>query len=412
MSHIRGYGYPSDLFQGNAVSLNMTSERMGRYESINHDNTEGWYQGDGTLYVYTDLTDGKQNEFGFEYFNEEENDSGRIRSTKPYANMHRLPGTTEDMRKREPVSVQSPIMGLRDFVGGAQLEGQYIAAAYDFEAYHYEDADDRQDTGYGGGFPQIFSDLTAKKSYFMFDDEIVAVGSDICTTNEEPVNTYIDNRALFWSKDPAGCDITVDGCVYQDGTEWKEKQIKPSWVHLGCFGGYYLPVGNEAVINVTEGERRFFELWIPHGKKPQKATYAYVMLPGRTAEETAAYSKNPDVEILEYTEKLHVVKEKTLGITAMVFWEAGTYGDITVDIPCVVMVRECDGELRIAVSDPTQKERRAQLVIARVCVVKNLDPRMCLENVASNDGESKTVLSLDFTDTKGETLEGTLYTTD
>jgi len=427
--------------KGYAVSLNMTSERMGRYECINHCNTEGWYQGDGTLYVYTELTDGKQDEFGLEYFNEEAQDTGRPRSSKPYANMHRLPGTTEDMRQREPISIFHPIMGARDFVGGAELEGQYIAAAYDFEAYHYEEADDRQDTGMGGGFPQIFSDLTAKKSYFMFDDEIVAVGSDICTTNEDPVNTYIDNRALFWSKDPAGCDITVDGCLYKDGgvcnkddsvcnrddglykdgsvcnkddgsaceggPGLKEKCFAPSWIHLGCFGGYYLPMGGETVINVTEGERRFFELWIPHGKKPQKAKYAYVMLPGRTPEETAAYSENPDVEILECTQKLHVVKEKKLKITAMVFWEAGTYGDITVDIPCVVMLRECDGELRIAVSDPTQKERKAQMVIERNCVVKDADPRIGVESIAEKD--KKTVLTMDFTDTRGETLQGIFW---
>lgn len=401
--------------KGYAVSLNMSSKRVGRYECINHDNMEGWYQGDGTLYVYTQLTDGLQDEFGEEFFNQER-PTIRPRSPKPYANMHRLPGTTEDMRKREPVSIHSHTMGLTDFVGGAELEGQYVAAAMDFEAYHFEEVDDRPDRGYGGGFPQIFSDLTAKKSYFMFDDEVVAVGSDICTTNEDPVNTYIDNRALFWSEDPAGCDITVDGRLYQacggcepgticDSDSGLHKmQVSTSWIHLGCFGGYYLPLGDETVINVTEGERRFFELWIPHGKKPQKAKYAYVMLPGRTAEETAAYSENPDVEISECTEKLHVVKEKKLGITAMVFWEAGTYGDITVDIPCVVMTRECDGELRIAVSDPTQKERKAQMVIERNCVVKDVDSRIGVESIAEKD--KKTVLTLDFTDTRGETLQG------
>ena len=442
--------------KGYAVSLNMSSKRIGRYECINHDNMEGWYQGDGTLYVYTDLTDGVQNEFGDEYFNQNRS-SIRSRSTLPYANMHRLPGTTEDMRKREPVSISSPVMGLTDFVGGAELEGQYVAAVLDFEAYHYEEVDDRPDKGYGGGFPQIFSDLTAKKSYFMFDDEIVAVGSDICATNEEAVSTYIDNRALFWSKNPAGGDITVDGCLYKIGrgcepgescepgticksdSRLQEMHIWPSWVHLGCFGGYYLPMGGEAVINVTEGERRFFELWISHGKKPQKGTYAYVMLPGRTAEETSAYSEHPDVEILECTEKLHVVKEKKLGITAMVFWEAGTYGDITVDIPCVVMVREyaseCAGEqgnvcadgtgcgqgrmLRIAVSDPTWKERKAQMVIGRRLIAKEMDSRIVVdsgtaaaEGAAAPDRAEKTVLTLDFTQTKGETLVGVLYTLD
>ncbi len=384
--------------KGYAVSLNMCSTRIGRYECINHDNEEGWYQGDGTLYVYTGLTDGMQDEFGDEYFNQS-HPAVRPRSTLPSANMHRLPGTTEDTRVREPASIQRYILSSRDFVGGAEMDGRYVAAAMDFEAYHHEEPDIQEDVGVGGGFPIVFSDLSAKKSYFMFDDEVVAVGSAICTTNEFPVNTYIDNRALFLSKDPAGSEVTVDGRIYTTGSALPETPVQPTWVHLGCFGGYYLPAGGDAVIHVTEGGRQFFELWLAHGTKPQNATYAYVMLPGRTAAETAAYSENPDVEILYCSETLHAVREKKLGITAMVFWQAGSCCGITADTPCIVMLKEIDGAVQLAVSEPTQKKQAVRLCIDRMLTAKSADPR-----IAAVCEKEKTALTFDFSDAQGETL--------
>lgn len=381
-----------------AVSLNMSSTRIGRYECINHDNEEGWYQGDGTLYIYTGLTDGLQDEFGDAYFNQSR-PSVRPKSPLPYANMHRLPGTTEDTRKREPASIQRYIMGGRDFVGGAEMDGRYIAAAMDFEAYHHEEPDIQEDVGVGGGYPQIFSDLSARKSWFMFDDEVVALGSAICTTNEYPVNTYIDNRGLFFSKEPAGGDITADGILYKNDALHTELQLQPRWVHLGCFGGYYLPAGGNAVLHVTEGERQFFELWLPHGLKPQNAAYAYVMLPGRTAAETAAYSEAPDVELLHCSEALHAVREKTLGITAMVFWQAGSCCGITADTPCIVMLKETDGGVQIAVSEPTQKLQTVRLCIDRALTASSADPR-----IATVCEAGKTELTFDFSVGKGSTL--------
>jgi hypothetical protein len=390
--------------KGYAVSLNMCSTRIGRYECINHNNMEGWYQGDGTLYVYTDLTDGLQDEFGSGFFSLRTPDAHN-RKALPYANMHRLPGTTEDTRKREPASIQRYIMGERDFVGGAELNAQYITAAMDFEAYHHEEEDIQEDVGVGSGYPQIFSDLSARKSWFMFDDEIVALGSAICTTNEYPVNTYIDNRALFLSKEPGAAAITADGRLYQTAQLHTELSLQPTWVHLGCFGGYYLPDGGDTVLHVTEGERQFFELWLAHGTKPQNASYAYVMLPGRTAEETAAYSEAPDVEFLCCTEALHAVREKTLGITAMVFWQAGSCCGIAADTPCIVMVQEAAGEVKIAVSEPTQKEAAVRLHLDKAVGIQKADPRIAVSVEAE-----KTTLTFDFSDAQGETLCGTFST--
>lgn len=386
-----------------AVSLNMSSTRIGRYECINHNNMEGWYQGDGTLYIYTNLTDGLQDEFGAAFFNQ-----ASPTSPLPYANMHRLPGTTEDTRKREPASIQRYIMGDRDFVGGAEMDGKYIAAAMDFVAYHHEEPDIQEDVGVGGGYPQIFSDLSARKSWFMFDDEVVAVGSAIRTTNEYPVNTYIDNRALFLSADANAAAITVDGRLCRSDDLHTESVLQPSWVHLGSFGGYCLPAGGDAVLHVTEGERQFFELWLAHGTKPQNAAYAYVMLPGRTAEETAAYSADPDTEIAVCTEKLHVVREKKLGITAMVFWEAGTYGGITADAPCIVMCKEDCGEWQITAAEPTQKVSTVRLTIDKTLCVKTADPRIMVTS-GHTDGA---LLTFDFSDAEGETICGTFSVSD
>lgn len=560
--------YKGDIaaWQKNGISafVSMSSERIGIHESINYNNMEGWHQGDGGLYIYTDKTDGLNDEFGSMFWE--------------HANMYRLPGTTEDTRERAVASLKGAYLPQRDFVGGVELDGEYIAAAMDFEAYHHETVDDIVDTGSGGANPVHFSDLVAKKSYFMFDDEVVAVGSDINSTNDAEVNTYIDNRTLseklltnpnatansnkyaivnatavgddgnapmnvtdgsydtrwsFQSSNDAwlmleleeaapigyvgiaqyggtngkqakfdlqlsvdgnnwetvysgmssgttdlleafSCggktakyvkyvgagrtnsawnsitefeiyaprpdgqmvlegatqegviygaeDIIVDGVLLQKEAELNKKFSNPSWVHLEAFGGYYLPDGGSVVINKENKQQAYFEMWLEHGMKPQKGTYSYVMLPKKSAEETAQYSKNPDVEILVCNDKIHVVREKKLGITSMVFWEAGTYGDITVSMPMIVMVKETDGEYKIAVSDPTQKEHTGYIVINRDLTLKECDEEIAeglgtygtqiVNNVNNSllsveSQKNSETLTLDFTKTQGATITAT-----
>ncbi len=86
---------------GVAYSLGMSSSRIYNFESINNENTEGWYGGDGVLTAYAD-------DF-YSYYVDGAKD-----------NPYRRPGTTVDDRERAKQSVAqgNEYLSSQDFVGG------------------------------------------------------------------------------------------------------------------------------------------------------------------------------------------------------------------------------------------------------------------------------------------------------
>ena len=438
------------------VGLAMSSNRVPTHESCNGCNRYGWYTGDGVVYVYNDTTSYLYDQYGEQF--------------QRYANMYRLPGTTEeDSTLREPWSHRAPYFPGKtytatsskqewvqdyyadgteaaSFVGGVEMDNAYLAAAMDFEAYSWTEEEAAYEATYrpkDALFNQrnqvLVSDLTAKKSYFLFDDEIVCIGSDIdFTTRDTEINTYVDNRGLLEKTTENGKtiygteDILVDGIMLEKVTSFDAPMAftDPTWVHQENFGGYYFPKGGQVYINKTmrkasndgddtnddynqvsltttplySGTYSFFELWISHGRKPVNGTYSYIMLPEKTVEETQSYTENPDIKVLKCTTDLHVVQETSLGITAMVFWKAGTYGGITVDRPMILMVREQNGKYSISISDPTQNLTAGTVAIDRELYATSLDTEITVS------GREQTVLHIDFSACGGKTVSAEFYT--
>ncbi|MBP3413284.1 MAG: hypothetical protein J6K89_08490 [Oscillospiraceae bacterium] len=449
--------------QNYTVGLAMSSNRIATHESIWGRNRYGWYTGDGALYVYNDNTTYNYDQYGDIY--------------QRFANKYRIPGTTEEeSTTRQPwcdryhylpgmtftsdTATKTIIwepkyhedgMPVGSFVGGVEFDGKYIAAAMDFEAYNWDEKESAEEVALIHCYTSndenlekykkhqvVDSNLKAQKSYFLFDDEIVCIGSDIdYSTTNSPINTYVDNREL--RENTVGVtetvygteDIIVDGTLLDKVNSFSTPMhfTDPSWVYQENFGGYVFPKGGDVYvnktfrqssndgnaanddyneyylgINPTNTKISFFELWLSHGQKPVNETYSYIMLPEKTAEETQSYSANPDITVLEATDKLHVVKENTLGITAIVFWRAGSYGGITVDRPMIVMVQEQDGKYTISVSDPTQK-----LQSGRITINRSLTTLCADKEIAVSAGE-KTTLAVDFSGLTGETVSATFAT--
>ncbi len=439
------------------VALSMSSTRIAIPETINGCNRYGWYGGDGALYVYSDITDYDTDQYD--------------RNFQIYGNMYRIPGTTEeDATLRKPWNNRKPYfpgmtysydnaakteiwspdknkdgVDAATFVGGTELSGKYITAAMDFEAYSWSEGESAAEhQAYNKYIEEnnakqvLQSDLTAKKSYFMFDDEIVCVGSDIdFTTRGNGINTYVDNRRLYETETINGTKVLGSEDIYVDGTLLEKCKSfatpmlfsDPKYVHQENFGGYYFPNGGNVYVNKTyrqssndgnnsnddynhffltmtvpTGSYSAFELWLSHGSKPVNGSYSYVMLPEKSVAETENYTKNPDIKILKNTTSLHVVQEKKLGITAMVFWKAGTYGDITVDQPMILMVQEKDGRYLLSASDPTQKLAGGKITINRALCACKLDSEI------SVSGTEKTVLSVDFSKCGGKSVSAEFST--
>nr|WP_297429249.1 polysaccharide lyase family 8 super-sandwich domain-containing protein [uncultured Actinotalea sp.] len=266
-----------------------------------------------------------------------------------------LPAGTTYLRVHLMPSVPQSF-GTQDWVGGVELDGTFGA------------------TGMQLATPE--QSLTATKSWFVLDDEVVAVGSGISSGEGRAVETVVENRRLT---DRFPGRLTVDG---QDlGADDGVRDLPGArWAafHGGVEGsdlGYVFPEGadltaeHESRAGTWEGignsrgavANRFASLGIGHGVDPTEAGYSYVLLPGRGPDATARYAAEPQAQVLAATAQVHAVREASLGVVAANVWQdAPTSVQVdgedflTVSERAAVMTREDVDGLTVAVSDPTQ----------------------------------------------------------
>jgi hyaluronate lyase len=120
--------------------------------------------------------------------------------------------------------------------------------------------------------------------------------------------------------------------------------MKNSWVHLegnktGTDIGYYFPP--ETTINFEKESRTgtykdingyfysdkvyqksYFKMFIDHGQNVSNQTYQYVLLPGKTVEETKEYVNQSPIKIIEKnSDKVQAVEDTKNGVFAMNVWD-------------------------------------------------------------------------------------------
>ena len=321
---------------GYAFSVSMFSDRIRNYESINGANLQGWHTADGATYLYNDDLDAYNDAYW------------------PTVDRYRLAGTTVVKNSK----ADSALFG-DPYAGGVEFNGVFGANAMQY----------RSDPGAG-------YELQAKKAYFMFDDEIICLGADISSSGE--AETIVENRKI----DSLERALTIDGQEAGTASGWNRTYSSPSWAHLQGNNadtvlqhstdiGYYFPQGGmltakketrtDSWKTIQSGNadiketRSYVSLAFDHGAGPSGAAYAYAILPGKSAEETASYAQNPDFEILENNAQQQTVRDSQSGILASAVWSGGQkVGALTCDHPSMVMLKEDDAQIQLSVSDPTQ----------------------------------------------------------
>ena len=297
------------LRPGWGLGIAMHSSRIYNFESINNENLHAWHSGDGMTYLYND--DLAQFSDGF----------------WPTVDPQRLPGTTvvSGSTERQSRTGGSPV------AGGATLSG-YSAVMMQL----------RPDGG----------QLAAKKSWFLLDDAVVALGADISGAGpDQRVETIVEDRLI--SGDP-GFKVAADekwacladkiGYFFPNGTGWKWSRTdrQGAWRDINASG-------SAAAIT-----RRYHAIWFDHGAMPSGASYAYALLPGKTADEVAAYAVAPGFRIVENSAQAQAVSGP--GFRAVNFWTDGgkTSAGITSDRVASVLALETGGTLQLAAADPAQ----------------------------------------------------------
>lgn len=268
----------------------------------------------------------------------------------------RIPGTTTPAMDTIPLPTHWQKPGNSKFAGGVS-DGYYGIATY-----LYDDRDFSINT-------------SAKKSWFMFDDEIVCLGADIKSENENEINTTLNQCLLVG-------DVMIGNASKDINSIGKGMHLFPntSWIQHNDVG-YYFPKattvnlfndaqsGSWYSINNSQPKdietKDIFKLWLNHGQKPNKATYEYILLPNIDVSQLKEYTSD-NIYILANNDKNQAVYHKDLDILGIVFYDASTLkskiANITVDKPCVVMFQSLsDNLVNIYISDPSRVNSEIEL---------------------------------------------------
>ena len=360
--------------------ISMSSSRIANYEAINNGNLHGWFQGDGMTYLYTGKT---ETQFSSDFW--------------PTVDPYHLPGTTVETNSHANAAGEAQVTDQK-WVGGAQVAGTYGAAGMSMHSWN--------------------TTLFGKKSWFMFDNEIVCLGAGITCSGPAEVHTTAENRRLGV---PITNSFVLNGVAITPTVGWTSNlsSATPAWIALGGAGGYYFPVGSsnlQATITANTGSwlqinagdsstshtDDYLKLWFNHGLTPTNAGYAYVILPVMNTSSVSNYASSPDIVILTNSAYAQAVKKPALGVVAANFWTNGTSSAdlITVNGQSSVITWESGNTLRVGIADPTQTNkgtltvtlnRAAQSVASTdsgVTVVQ-LSPKIILSvNVNGSHGKS------------------------
>jgi hyaluronate lyase len=329
---------------GFAYALSLFSPRISAFEYGNGENLRGWWTGVGM----TTLHNADLAQYSNDYW----------ATVDPL----RLAGTTTDRSGSGTPVAWKKYANTKNVVGGAALL-QFATVAMEFAL-----------SGVTG------TSLTGKKAWFLFGDRIVAVGAGIGSTNGVEIETIVDNRMLDADGDNA---LTVGDAVKPATPGWSEAMAATRWAHLagntatGSDIGYVFP--DQPTVNAlretrtgawrdvntggttTAIGRSYLSLSLSHGSNPAAGSYTYIVLPNRSAAETAAFAAANPVAVIERSTTATAVRDGAQGVTGIVFWTdaaktVSVAGQpyLTSDRKAVVTIRQAGTDVQLAVADPTQ----------------------------------------------------------
>jgi chondroitin AC lyase len=332
--------------------VRMASARTVRIEYGNGENLKSFFASDGCHNI---VTRGDEYEEIF-----------------PVWNWTRIPGITCRQVANIPLSANDwQQKGISSFAGSVS-DSLYAVTGY----------------YYGGAY----TGNSARKGYFFFDDEMVCLGSDI--TSETPSNTYVTAATADFTTADDDVNTTVNQCLLRgdvtistDGSRTvlttkgeHPYTTAPDWVLHDTIGYVFPHQGNIVVSNKTQTgnwydintsmknvtvSKDVFSLWFNHGKSADKAQYAYIVVPNKTAAELDAYTANNPIEIQANTDSMQVVRHKTLGILGVIFYKAATFTcneiSLQADRACILLVKPGETGYSIHVADPVQAQTNIQV---------------------------------------------------
>ncbi|MFZ3569584.1 polysaccharide lyase family 8 super-sandwich domain-containing protein [Streptomyces sp. BH097] len=360
---------------GYAFTLSRSSSRISKYEYMSGENLMPWFQGDGSHYLYLAGQDQTQS-FGVDYFT----------TVSPYG----LAGVTAPVEHRgtvpelyggklfydnpdHPLNFTASSESQNKYVyfptatqaysGGAVLDGTYGAVGW----VASDDVPWRDKRA--GLLPDDFvayRSARATRSWFLLDDEIVVLAAGVgdAPGGGRAVTTTLDARVA-----PAGDAVTVaegDGWVrWADGT----RDAAVGYVRLAG------PEAKPRLETVTRSRRvvrtsnpdtavtkQVFSLTVEQAAGAKPVSFAYALLPNASESAVRTYE---GARVLTNTTNTQAVRHDGLGLTAANTFTGGAHRVAGLDVegPASVLVRQRNGGVAVAVSDPTTERDTVSVVM-------------------------------------------------
>lgn len=231
----------------------------------------------------------------------------------------------------------------------------------------------------------IHGGLSAKKAWFMFDDEVVALGADITLKGGKYSALSTVNQCLLKTDAVIG---TANGKTSVIGAKSDETQT-PLWAIQDSIGYVF---DGKSKVHITAREQSgdrydidwnyattrpektnivskdVFTLWFDH-TADKTSTYEYTIVPNVTQDELKEYASQKPVRVISNTGKLQSVEHTVTGEKQAVFWTPGlaNFEGISVesDKEVLIAISGSGAEQRLAISSLSQKAEQVTLVVTR-----------------------------------------------
>ena len=356
-----------------AFSISKSSNRVSKYEYMSGENMRSWFQGDGMTSLYLAGQDHNKS-YGIDFYTTVDH--------------YKLPGTTtpNEVRKtmRELYNSQffedldydmysSSVkqneyvyfpLGTNNYSGGVAHGNYGISSMQLGDEPSYLAVEN-------GELPKEFvtyRNADANKSWFMFDDQIVALGSNITDVSGRNLTTTYDNRMY---------DVNDKVSVLTSGETDRSNALTIHSKNEDSFISYVFLDDNK--VNVDQSLRsqdrsyireatpvgtvvnkQYTTLTVDHDGK-EVSDYAYVILPNANDVVRDEFITENPIEILENSNAMHAVRHNALNLVGYASFtnESTTVDDLTTLNQMIIMR---DGS-QFTVTDPTNEQKQVSFSI-------------------------------------------------
>ncbi|QIK69266.1 polysaccharide lyase 8 family protein [Erysipelothrix sp. HDW6C] len=358
-------------------ALSRSSNRVSKYEYMSGENLRSWFQGDGAYYLYQSGVD-QTEVYGIDYFATVDHYKlpGITTVNEQRQTMPELYGT--DFYLHEPEFTSGSVaqnkyvyfpLGTNDYSGSAQLETYAVSGMQLGDEQSYADRDVLPDDFV------IYKNAEANKSWFMFDNEIVVLGSNIHDSNNRAMTTTIENKMfavgedyqvktdvaanaqgiyqnLKWLAIDSGLDAKDVGYVFHDNNDITIQDTSRT--------GRYSTVRNKTTGSADKEVTKNYVTATYEHSEDTTSSYAYSIVPNTNAENLENYAQKDAITVLKNTEDVHAVSQNELGIKGYVFFsENGSVEDITAQDRLIMMRKNNT----FSIQDPTHQQETVSFTI-------------------------------------------------